>query len=328
MTRAALAACLLAALIGGAARASAAEGDVYRLSVTAEAAGAERFTEWIEPRTGAWRIERGEATYVFDGRTYGVTRGQESYVRQGSPRFLGSLRDSSVARDPLRSYLAGTAAQNGVTVERTPDGKVVLRFARGAARLAAVIEETISPGEARSRQLFEVNRESIASWDAERSLVRPNIRMRAYWFGRRFAGRAAITAAEHWDRRRGRVTNAFTVFYELPSAGGRTSAFPGGGAAPPGEIQVTSQPVDSWTARRAIQAFNGRNGNLRYKPWPRWRVRLRNGERVTVVRELGENAGPGRSRFSVITRTTLVSVNAGFPNARIPAIARSLRPVR
>ena len=59
MRRLALLACLLAALGGAAPGAGAADGDVYRVSVTLEVPRAERFTEWIEPRTGAWRTERG-----------------------------------------------------------------------------------------------------------------------------------------------------------------------------------------------------------------------------------------------------------------------------
>jgi hypothetical protein len=96
-----------------------------------------------------------------------------------------------------------------------------------------------------------------------------------------------------------------------------------------GGLQVSSQDVRSHLARRTIAAFNGRNGDQRYPPWPRSRVRLAStGDRVTVVQDLGEDAGRGRRRFIAITRTTLVAVNQGFVPARIPAVARTLRPVR
>jgi hypothetical protein len=302
----------LVAALAVAGGASASDAEVYRLSVRAEPAVEPMAVEWVDPSTGQWRLEQADNVSIYDGaRSFARIRGDDVYVRTGSPRFLQPVANGTVTRAALIAYRSGNPGAHGVTVTTTPAGKTELRFIRGIARLAATIEETIPAGEANRLGLFRVPRERATNSDTERPVgAPPLLAVKAYWFGRRFGSSRATQVVEHFDRRRGLTTTVYDVFY--------------GGAR---GFQVVSQPVKSWAAQRAIQAFNGRNGDLRYKPWPRWRVRLRNGETVTVVRELGENAGPGRSRFSVIAKSTLVSVTGSFANARIPAVARLLRPV-
>ena len=152
---------------------------------------------------------------------------------------------------------------------------------------------------------------------------RPWQRIRAYWFGRSFIGRKPIHAVEIHDSRSASAYH--NTLYELPSARGRSSLV---ADAPRGEVQVVSQPRHERLARRTIEAINGRNGDQRYRPWPRRRIRLANRERAVVVASLLDGATPLRSAFFVITRTTLVSVSGGpFRVARIPALARRLRPL-
>jgi hypothetical protein len=85
--------------------------------------------------------------------------------------------------------------------------------------------------------------------------------------------------------------------------------------------------VKSWIAKRAIQAYNGKNGDLRYKPWPRTSIRLRSGEAATVIPDRSEGAGPVRPGFAVITKTTLVNVAGSFKATAIPSVAAQLRPL-
>jgi hypothetical protein len=315
----------LAALAGGDVAATRAVTEtVYVLSVRADG---ERAREWVAPQSGAWRAETSEGLRLFAGDTYARLDPQTGwYVRTGSPAFLGHLADGSATRRALLSYLAGTAAQNGIEVATSPDGKVELRFRVRTVGFVATIDDQIDVPSARELDLFRAPTQGITTRAVERPVgAVPLLPLRAYWLGRRALGRRAVTVVEHESTLRAREL-VYIVFYELPSARGRSSALPGQ-QRPAGEIQVSSQPRAGELARRAIRAFNGRNGDLRTRPWPRTRTRLRTGERVTVIPDRAEGAGRVRAAFYILTRTTLVSVTGAFRTKRIVAAARGLRPV-
>lgn len=312
------------------------EGEVYRLQVTATTAqGAESWTEWVAPVSGRWRIE-ADRTYVYTGGAYVVlTGGDSAYVRTGSAAFLGALPSRAVSRDALRTYLAGGSA--GVGATRLPDGRTELGFRRGTISYVAVIEEKISAAEAEARKLFGVPLEQVTSSTTERRVgERPAQPLPVYWLGRTYFRWKAIAAVEQYagpspDQRsrelRPRVpVTSYVVFYELASARGKSSALPGE-RPPAGEIRVLSQSVTSWVARRAIEAYNGRNGGLRYRPWPRTTLTLSSGEKAVLIPDLSEGATAVRRGFAVITKTALVNVSGSFKLAVIPAIAQGLRPL-
>lgn len=94
--------------------------------------------------------------------------------------------------------------------------------------------------------------------------------------------------------------------------------------------------LDLPLSQATIAAFNGTNGDLRYGPWPRESVTLKNGEVATVVPNFGEGAertAEGEDvfrQFAVITDETLVWVSSGgdgFKRSEIPRIASALEPV-
>jgi len=313
---------------------AAAEGDVYRLSVTATSGQVSgQWTEWVAPVSGRWRIE-SDRTYVYTGSAYVASAASSgTYVRAGSAAFLGSLPNRAVTRDPLRVFLAGGSA--GITVVTLPDGRPELSFRRGSTAYVAVVDERVSAAEADGRKLFAVPVEQVTSSATERRIgERPSGRVTAYWLGAAYAGRRATTAVEEYagpspdqrsrESRPREAVTSFTVFYELPAAKGRSSAIPGA-RAPGGELRVLSQPVTSSVAQRAIQAYNGRSGDLRYRPWPRASVTLKAGETVTVIPDLSRGATAIRQGFAVVTRTTLVYVSGTFKLNDIPRAAAALR---
>lgn len=332
MLLAALVACLLTATAG------AADGDVYKLIVKASAGQTTaQWVEWVAPDTGRWRIEEADRTYLFTGTSYTVLdRRQGAHVRTGSALFLGTLVDRAVSRDALRNFLAGNLT--GLEVKELPDDKTELGFQRGSTRIIATIDEKVPAAAAEERKLFVVPADQITSSSTERPVgVRPGLSIKAYWLGARALGRSAVTAIDYFagparDRNGSRASqtngpvSSHVTFYELPAAAGKSSALPGS-RAPAGEVQVLSQPIGSWTAQRAIRAYNGINGTLRYKRWPRTSVTLANAEKVTVIPDRGESTGKTRNGFAVITRTTLVNVTGNFKLNSIPAAARLLRPI-
>jgi hypothetical protein len=325
---------LAAAVAAPSTTATAAPDDVYRLTVTATSGQAiGTWTEWVAPASGRWRIEQGDRTYVYTGTQYVVFGdGSGAYVRTGSAAFLGSFPNRAVTRDPLRAQLAGAA---GVKVTTLPDGRVELEFTKGSTSYTATIEETIPAADAAARGLFAVPLAEVTSSSTERTVgLGPAPPLVGYWFGATYAGTKATAAVEQYSGpspdERSRQTPpreavaSFVVLYERPAANGRSSAIPGQ-RAPAGEIQVLSQPVSSSAAKRAIQAYNGRNGNLRYRAWPRSVVTLRSGERATVIPDRSESLGPVRRGFAVVTKTTLVNVSGSFKLTAIPAAAALLR---
>lgn len=315
-----------------------ADGDVYRLivSATAKDGQSSQWTEWVEPTSGRWRIEQAGRTYIYTGSSYAILdRRQGAHVRTGSTLFLGSFPNRSVAREPLRKYLAGDTAGLDVT---EVDGKVELEFRRPEAEMLAAIVETIPPAEVQQRRLLVVPAEDVTSTVTERRVgTRPTLPIKAYWFGMRFAGRLGTIAVEHFAgppaARGGARTNAtgpsfgyHLTFYELPAAAGKTSAYPGQ-RVPAGEVQVMSQAVTSTVAKRTIKAYDGISGQLRTKAWPRSSVKLANGETATVIPDRSGGTGKVRKGFAVISRTTLVVVTGTFKLSQIPAAAALLRPI-
>jgi hypothetical protein len=294
--------------------------------------------EWVSPAGGQWRVELGDETVIFNGTSYIRTaEGEGTYVRTGSPEFLGYLRDMAASERAVRSYLRGTAAQEGVQVATTPSGQTELRFTHRGRAAVARIERFLSSQEVEAEQVF-AEPAQVRTRATEMPAAEPSrLPVRAYWFGPTVADRAAVTAVDHhtpvtpellatpgWGPTDEAIVHM--IFYEKPSAKGRSSALPGE-MAPAGEFQVVSEPVDSEAAKSDIQAFNGRNGDLEYPPWPREKVTLANGEEALVIPDMGEGTGPVRAGFAVITPTTLVYVHGSVRLVDIPALAAQLRPL-
>lgn len=303
---------------------------MYKLSVSV-AGGRERATEWVT-WSGFWRSEQpdgGIRMYTKTSRSaihhsYATFYPNTGFsVRTGSAAFLGSAVDGSLTLAAVKSYAAGNATRDKVEVTTTPEGKTQLRFTVRSLPVVATIEERTGLIDPTESAIFRIPEQQVTSVTTERFPgERPAGGVRPYWFGMKLAQRRVVTAIEHAQRRPIKQL-VYVALYELPSAGGRSSALPGQ-SAPEGELQVSSQPVKSTLAQRAIKAFNGRNGDFRYKPWPRTTVRLRSGERVTVVPSRSEASGPVRDGFSVITKSTLVGVSGSVQLKEIPVLARKL----
>jgi hypothetical protein len=100
----------------------------------------------------------------------------------------------------------------------------------------------------------------------------------------------AITAREI----RSRPSYSYSVYYELPSAEGRTSAEPGK-APPPGEIHVINLARRGEVIRKTIATYE-------------------QGKQATITLAGGEEAtffpfpGPSEVGFAVVTKSTLIQV--------------------
>jgi hypothetical protein len=114
---------------------------------------------------------------------------------------------------------------------------------------------------------------------------RPSPPVKAYWFGTK-VGEAEVVLARHPFRYR------YDVYYELPSAEGKTSALPG--QVPlPGAIHVISLSLKTEPVRRMVEDY-----------LPRARpLTLANGENVKFV-----TPGPADSGFWIVTEETFVLV--------------------
>jgi hypothetical protein len=297
------------------------EGSVYRVTLSVRDGA---WTEIVAPLSGHCRREDpGEHVEIAGGRTRAIVdRTTGVSIRTGSPEFVfGRLGDRCSALTPIRERLARGEATHAGTL---------FGFERDGIAVTARVEEEMTARGAAERRLFAVPLERLLTYDLERVVgARPSLPIRAYWFGRSFAGRRATRAIEHFDYyadqlERRRPTLVYMLFYQLP--GSRLGGKPGE-RNPPGEIQVTSQPLDQRLARNTLAAINGVNGGMRTKPWPRRRITLANGERATLVPARWESAGRIRNGFLVITRRTLVSVVFRVRLTDIPALARRLRPI-
>ena len=318
-------------------------GDVYRLTMEVTVGGRvgpgrATVTEWIEPASGRWRSERVGRKEIYDGASYArieregyAFRRLEVRVRTGSPSFLGPVAHGSVAGDALAAYLAGEPETADAAVTTSADGKTQLRFyARPGGDVVATIEETLSREEAGRRRLFAIPRKRATSSTTERPPgARPASGIRAYWLGRRAAGRTAVSAVDERVRhpRQTPPTVSHTVFYELPSAEGRTREWYGGWM-PPGEIAVSSEPAGTRDARSWIRHFDAGNADRGLPPSPRFRVRLANGEAATLFSDRQHQPFHGQRTFWVLTRSTLVTVNGLFSHGPVVALTKRLRPIR
>lgn len=309
----------------------AASGPVYRLAVVARGSdGVQRWTEWIDAASGAWRMEAAGSVRIFAGRSYVVDDGPAGVsIRTGSPGFLGTLRDLAVTRDAVR---ARTPARLQVGM--------ILTFTRRQMRIRARVVERMSRAAADRRRVFAARAEPNERLTERPAGARPSIPVRAYWFGASAMGRDAVTSVEAVIRRTREQARigispqheavAYVTLYERPDARGASSAQPG--TPPPAdELQVVNVSVDSPGAQGAISAFNGRNDDLVYEPWPRFGVQLANGEPATVVPDQSEPADLRRpdvfAAFSVITATTLVSVTGVLTIEEIRELAQQLVPL-
>jgi hypothetical protein len=310
---------------------------VYRLSLHAVDAPGKR-TEWVDPQTGHWRIEQEGQTIIFTGDSYVTVSERDGVaVRTGSPAYLGYLVERAISRRPLRSYIAGRAGADSVDVRAAAGGKTQLEFQSGHSVVAATIEESVSPGDAERRGLFSIPAPVRSTAREVPVGTTASLPVQAYWLGPAVQGRTAVFATEHftplteellrspgWSERDEAIVHS--TFYELPSARGTSSALPGQ-EGPEGEIRVVSQPIAAVVSQVAIQAYNGRNGDFEYKPWPRETVQLANGEQAVVIADRADGIGRLRAGFAVITETTLVNVVGPIAVADIAALARQLRPL-
>jgi hypothetical protein len=289
---------------------------VYRVRLRVEHGGRTgEWTEWIAPRSRHCRREDAERTEIATPTrratiappSWGALAGAD--VRAGSKAFVhGRLGESCAA---LVAFAAGLRPEADFRWHGRP--------------AHARIEERIDADTAVRRKLFSLGGVRIRSYSLERALGRgPTLPIRAYWLGMSAMGVRATTTVEHYytsPRGPGAVDVAFIVFYERPGSGRR-----GGEAGlrnPPGEIQVTSQPRTAQLARRTIRHFEA--SHRRYA-WPRYRVRLANGERAVAYANLGEGRR-GHVDFVVVTPTTLVGIPPRFSLRQIPGVASRLRPL-
>jgi hypothetical protein len=316
---------------------------VYKVTLIGTLHGAEHtWTEYIEPKTGRWRIETADGrAKIYDGHRYAVSDPiTGTTIRTGSPEFIGYLADAAISRPLVQHFALGAGLPEGIRV-LTPAGpagtKPRYEITRNGFSTTATIEQEMDI----SADRLSPPTEEITISTVERQLgTMPTLPVNAYWFGTQVQGRSATTTIEirqrpaslvrKYVRSRGNA-DLYIVFYELPSAQGRSSAHPGQ-QAPQGEIQVVNQPVSSDLAQGAIDAFNGVNREYRYTAWPKDEVTLRNGEKATVVVDRAE--GPALvngelrfSSFSVITATTLVSVVAPVTESEATQLASELRPL-
>lgn len=325
--------CLAVALAaeGAAGRATRIPGDVVQLgtpsspvfvvTVRAQPAPQLQQHETVAPLSSHCRATHEARTEIQGGRTRAILEEEGAFVRTGSTAFAGirtGRQAPCLSLAALRARLERgepTEAGTEFTVERK-GGALVVR-----------IDEKLSAAEAGKRGLFAVPLERVRAYDIERATGSPSkLRIRSYSFGRRFGSRRLVEAVEHYDvGYAGPMrppTSVHTLFYELRSAGGQSSAL-AGGPHPKGEIQVGSQPTREATAEQTVEYF--RNAHRRFR-WPRYAVRLANGERAVVYPNLTE----GRrsiSSFVVVTRQTLVSVTGRFALSAVRPTARRLRPL-
>jgi len=116
------------------------------------------------------------------------------------------------------------------------------------------------------------------------------------------------------------------TFYEQPGVQA-TGAQPGLLKRPDGELQVTSEAIDSAHAQGLVAAFNGANGDQTYPAWPRSPIRLADGQAAVVVPDQFDGDGPVRTGFFVIAGATLVHVSGDVAAADIPELAAKLKPL-
>jgi hypothetical protein len=238
-------------------------------------------------------------------------------------------------RESVRASNRGASQTRSALSTRSP---VTVYRGEGGLVVRAKLIRQLSPREVRSQRIFIIPRRSATVTATERQVgSRPAHGGPAYWFGPSVAGRLAVTVVEHQSLANvapRKDVSAYIVFYERPSVGKRTSAQPGQ-APPEGELQVISRSITEPAAQGALDAFNGVTGDVHYKPWPRFSVRLPDGRSAVAVVEAGDRGVPDPvtpsaqiSGFSVLTDDALISIVGEMTVAEARVIAEGLVRVR
>jgi hypothetical protein len=282
---------------------------VYRVSVVAlDGQAVDGRIEWVAPATRQWRVEQegtaGEESVLIYSPPRWTNEGH--YVAVGSADFIAGYADGSIALEPLRTHLASGGDGSG-TVHGTLDGH----------KVELVIEEHITQPEARRRGLFRISLANTTTVVQELAIgAKPSLSIRPYWFGPKVGEAEALIATE--TRSHG-PSYRHDVYYELPSANGKSSALPNE-VPPPGEIQVLSSPVRRADASPTVK---------QYMLSKHARIVLANGERATFFPFPA--AGSSEAGFAVLTKTTLVHVVGPTVTPLVEeeraALAARLRPL-
>lgn len=291
--------------------------------------------EWVDPSDRRYRSEAEGATKIFTGTDYATQRDSSWYVKSGDAAYVARFADFAVSMVPVRVLVGLQDPPKGTELETADvgDDLKVDVFVDGKLEATMFIVREATPDETDRLGIFAVPTSQIHVGEA------PTLPVKAFWFGPEVAGRAAVAATETTLVADGTANApqpppwssaiAHITFYELPSAHGESSLMlrDNHDAAPDGEWQVTSQPVDSALAKRKVETFDGQNGDDKYDPWPRQTVTLADGESATVVPFRYEDTGDVRDGFAVITGDTLVSVSGRIPLADIFDVAAKLTPL-
>jgi hypothetical protein len=265
---------------------SPSENLVYKVSVVSlDGQAVEGRIEWVAPATGQWRIEQegttGEKSVLIYSKPRWANVGH--YVAVGSPRFIAGYADESLTLEPLRRHLASGGKASG-TVRTTFHGH----------ELELVIEEHLTEREAERQGLFTISTASATTVVRELSVgARPSLPIKPYWFGPRIGEAQAVIATQ--TRSHG-PSYRYDVYYELPSAGGKSGALPNE-VPPPGEIQAISLPLRRGVPHQIVEQYK----LSKYSP-----IVLADGERATFFPFPA--AGSSEAGFAIATKTTLVQV--------------------
>lgn len=320
---------------------------IYKLTVTSPAdSGGTPTTEWVSLSDGTWQADLDDQTFVANADSYVIVDHASGtvYRRTGPPSFMGDLGQAPDGVLALRAHLKGDTAlqQRGLhlRVGRDQAGRVKLNVLDAADKevLAVTVDGQVSDQDAAAARLLEVNPSQVHVRDAALPVGKaPSNGPVAYWFGPAVANWHAAAAAAHSRIRTPEQvmsgqgsraeSNAVVTLYERPGVK-TTSAQPGVLSRPDGELQIVSEPVASAHAQGLIDAFNGKNGDETYAPWPRSTLTLASGEQATVVPSQFDGGGPSREAFFVITSTTLVQISGDVALSDIPGLAAQLRRLR
>ena len=323
--------------------ASSQTGTVYEVAVKLGGPAASgMWREWVDVRTGAWHIDQEGSIRIWDGRrTYAnELLGIGRYVRTGSRRYMGELLALPIGARVVPQYLSG---QRRFSVGQTALGRRgrviagrnnVLTLDVSSGRRAEVrLLRRLDASHPEVRGLFRLTIDRWTDVDVEKAVgARADAPVVAYWFGPSIGRHRATIATQHQEvRSRTEVergapdrsdVRAHVTFYSPPEANEATSAQPGQRSAPPGEVQVVSQAVDSARALYIQRMFDGMNGDLATPAWSRSEIKLANGEAATLFPDLH---GTG---FYVVTSRSLVFVTRDVPGVSTEEAAQSLRPIR
>jgi hypothetical protein len=321
--------------------------DIYKITVTPPASTGDPATvpEWVSLATGTWREDVENQSLISSDGSYVVIDNATGsvYHRSGSTSFMGPLHAAPEGVLALRAYLKGDPglANRGLhlVVGTDSSGKTRLDAvdASGKPAFSTTIDGRVSDEDAAAAHLLDTSPVQPQVTDTELTVGEaPSDGVVAYWFGRSVGTWHAAAAAQHTRVRtpaqiaagmsaRGEA-QVYETLYEQPGIT-VTSAQPGLLTRPKGELQVTNEPLTSAHAQGLVDAFNGKNGDENYPPWPRSKITLADGEQATVVPDQFDGTGPIRSGFFVITGTTLISVSGDVAAADISTMAAKLTPL-